>query len=63
LIPTWFGVYAGVDVAGRSQMVVTTISKENRMYAINCEATVSAELDSVWGAWADKAAYPNWDPR
>lgn len=33
------------------------------MYAIDCEATVTGELDALWDAWTDMAAYPSWDPR
>jgi hypothetical protein len=33
------------------------------MYSIDCEATVTGELDAIWTAWSDMAAYPSWDPR
>lgn len=33
------------------------------MYAIDTEATVPGDLDSIWSAWSDMAAYPSWDPR
>lgn len=33
------------------------------MYAIDTEATVAGDLDSLWDAWTDMAAYPSWDPR
>jgi hypothetical protein len=33
------------------------------MYAIDCGATVTGDLDALWDAWTDTAAYPSWDPR
>ena len=33
------------------------------MYAIDCEATVTGTLDSLWDTWTDMLSYPEWDPR
>jgi len=32
-------------------------------YQIDCEQTISGDLDSVWATWTDMASFPNWDPR
>ena len=32
-------------------------------YVIDCEETISGDLDSVWDTWTDLASFPSWDPR
>ncbi len=33
------------------------------MYAIDCEATLTGTLESLWATWTDMLSYPEWDPR
>jgi hypothetical protein len=32
-------------------------------YVIDCGATISGDLDSVWETWTDLKSFPEWDPR
>ena len=32
-------------------------------YKIDCEQTISGDLDSVWATWTDLASFPSWGPR
>jgi hypothetical protein len=32
-------------------------------YQIDCEQTISGNLESVWETWTDLASFPSWDPR
>ena len=32
-------------------------------YEIDCEQTISGDLESVWETWTDLASFPAWDPR
>ena len=32
-------------------------------YMIDCQQTISGDLDSVWETWTDLASYTSWDPR
>ena len=32
-------------------------------YVIDCEATISGDITSVWQTWTDMPSFPDWDPR
>jgi hypothetical protein len=32
-------------------------------YVIDCQETISGDLDSVWATWTDLPSYTSWDPR
>ena len=32
-------------------------------HQIDCEGTISGDLESVWATWTDLASFPSWDPR
>ena len=32
-------------------------------YKIDCEQTISGDLDSVWATWTDLASFHSWEPR
>jgi uncharacterized protein YndB with AHSA1/START domain len=32
-------------------------------YQIDCDQTISGDLESVWATWTDMASFPSWDPR